>query len=106
MTGFDSKRQAALDKLFAVENELGLHYEPEQEPVATLFGSLPVYDIAPPKRPWVELTDEEIWSTVGRIADLVRADEREACADIAENWNSNGSPRVGVAKAIRARGNT
>jgi uncharacterized protein YktA (UPF0223 family) len=38
------------------------------------------------------------------FADLVRADEREACADIAENWNSNGSPRVGVAKAIRARG--
>ena len=40
------------------------------------------------------------------FADLIRADEREACADIAENWNSNGSPRVGVAKAIRARGNT
>jgi len=27
MTGFDSKRQAALDKLFEVENELGLHYD-------------------------------------------------------------------------------
>lgn len=40
------------------------------------------------------------------FAELIRADEREACADIAENWNSNGSPRVGVAKAIRARGNT
>lgn len=34
------------------------------------------------------------------------ADEREACAYIAENWNSNGSPRVGVANAIRARGTT
>ena len=33
-------------------------------------------------------------------------EEREACADIAENWNSNGSPRVGVAAQIRARGNT
>jgi hypothetical protein len=32
--------------------------------------------------------------------------EREACADIAENWNCNGSPRVGVAAQIRARGNT
>ena len=27
MTGIDSKRQAALDKLFEVENELGLHYD-------------------------------------------------------------------------------
>jgi hypothetical protein len=36
MTGFDSKRQAALNKLFEVENELVLSYEPEpkQEPVA------------------------------------------------------------------------
>jgi len=33
-----------------------------------------------------------------------RADEREACADIAEHWHSNGSPRVGVAAQIRARG--
>ena len=30
--------------------------------------------------------------------------EREACADIAENWNSNGFPRTGVAEQIRARG--
>jgi hypothetical protein len=30
--------------------------------------------------------------------------EREACADIAENWNSNGFPRTGVAAQIRARG--
>ena len=38
MTGFDSKRQAALDKLFEVENELGLHYEPEpkQKPVGLM----------------------------------------------------------------------
>jgi hypothetical protein len=36
MTGIDSKRQAALDKLFEVENELVLSYEPEpkQELVA------------------------------------------------------------------------
>jgi hypothetical protein len=33
-----------------------------QEPVATLFGSLPVYDTTPPaaQRQWVGLTDEEI----------------------------------------------
>lgn len=32
------------------------------------------------------------------------AEEREACADIAENWRSNGMPRTGVANEIRARG--
>jgi len=31
-------------------------------------------------------------------------DEREACADIAENWRCNGVPRTGVANEIRARG--
>ena len=35
---------------------------------------------------------------------LVAQNEREACADIAENWNSNGMPRTGVANEIRARG--
>ncbi len=38
------------------------------------------------------------------FAKLVAQHEREACADIAENWNSNGFPRVGVAAQIRARG--
>ena len=40
------------------------------------------------------------------VAAATRADEREACADIAENWNSNGFPRTGVANEIRARGTT
>ena len=31
-----------------------------QEPVATLFGSLPVYDTTTPQRTWVRLTDEDI----------------------------------------------
>ena len=38
------------------------------------------------------------------FAKLVAAKEREACADIAENWNCNGMPRIGVAAEIRARG--
>jgi len=38
------------------------------------------------------------------FAKLVAQHEREACADIAENWNSNGFPRTGVANEIRARG--
>jgi hypothetical protein len=41
-----------------------------------------------------------------KFAKLVAQHEREACADIAENWNSNGMPRTGVANEIRARGNT
>jgi hypothetical protein len=32
-----------------------------QEPIAMLFGSLPVYDrTTPPQRTWVDLTDEDI----------------------------------------------
>jgi hypothetical protein len=38
------------------------------------------------------------------LVERVVAEEREACADIAENWNSNGMPRTGVANEIRARG--
>ena len=36
MTGFDSKRQAALDKLVEIQEELGMYddQKPEQEPVA------------------------------------------------------------------------
>jgi len=41
-----------------------------------------------------------------RFAKLVAQHEREACADIAENWNSNGMPRTGVANEIRARGHS
>ena len=30
--------------------------------------------------------------------------EREACADVAENWRCNGMPRTILAEQIRARG--
>ena len=43
---------------------------------------------------------QHLMTLVARVV----AEEREACADIAENWNSNGFPRVGVAAQIRARG--
>ena len=65
--------EQALDKLFEVENELGLHYDekPKQEPVALVIsGALVKSELpenytghlytTPPKREWVELTDEEI----------------------------------------------
>ena len=38
------------------------------------------------------------------LVNLAIEKEREACADIAENWRSNGMPRTGVANEIRARG--
>lgn len=39
-----------------------------------------------------------------QFAKLVAAAEREACADIAENWNCNGMPRTVLADQIRERG--
>ena len=45
----------------------------------------------------------ELRAEIERLKAAVLA-EREACADIAENWNSNGFPRTGVANEIRARG--
>lgn len=46
--------------------------------------------------------DEEVL----RLVNKAIAQGREACADIAEYWRSNGSPRVGVAAQIRARETT
>ena len=42
------------------------------------------------------------------FADLIRADEREACAKVCERYNPQrvGYLTEGVAAAIRARGNT
>ena len=39
-----------------------------------------------------------------KFAKLVAAAERDACADIAENWRCNGMPRTVLADQIRARG--
>ena len=45
-----------------------------------------------------------------RFAELVRADEREACAKVCENWTqtpeTTGMELALCATAIRARGNT
>ena len=70
MTGYESKRAAARDKLddddaLTIAYQSGYYdgkkaAQSAQEPVATLFGTLPVYDNTPPQRPWVDLTDEEI----------------------------------------------
>ena len=59
MTGYESKRAAARDKLAQPAQEpwpkepfghMAGGVQPAQEPVATLFGTLPVYDNTPPQR--------------------------------------------------------
>ena len=62
----------ALENHTAIKHPQQIHYRDkaitaikealaqEQEPVATLFGSLPVYDTHPPQRTWLWLTDDEI----------------------------------------------
>jgi hypothetical protein len=55
---------------------------------------------------FIEVWTPDLLAFAHLVAAVARADEREACADIAENWNSNGFPRTGVANEIRARGTT
>jgi hypothetical protein len=62
------------------------------------------------------MRDENVWfsknrfhidvdmADLERFAALIAAAEREACADIAENWNCNGMPRTVLADQIRERG--
>ena len=85
------KRQIALEKMAENARELGLDYEPSKTVIemateAKLFAG-PVF------RDGLE-----------RFAELVRADEREACSKLAEKltWADN----MGVASAIRARSKT
>ncbi len=44
--------------------------------------------------------DEEVL----KLVNAAIAAEREACADIAENWRCNGMPRTVLADQIRQRG--
>ena len=46
------------------------------------------------------------YTELERFAELVRADEREACAKVAEAFGEMGLGVNSAAKAIRARGNT
>jgi len=41
-----------------------------------------------------------------RFAELIRADEREACAKVCDAWQEWGADGALLAKAIRARSNT
>jgi hypothetical protein len=52
----------------------------------------------------IQFTDVTFMAALKKIYESGALEERGACADIAENWNSNGMPRTGVANEIRARG--
>lgn len=71
MTGFDSKRRIALDRLD--DDDIQIYAQPEQEPVQepvqfnctviddTHPNGIPLnqWGQQPPKRPWIGLTDED-----------------------------------------------
>ena len=70
MTGYESKRAAAQDKLA----------QPAQEPwPEEPFGHM-AGGVQPPQRPWVDLTDEDIalidWESLITKKDCVRAIEQ------------------------------
>ena len=101
MTGFDSKRQAAMDKLVAIQEELGMYddQKPEQEPVAWGFrhhdGAIcdcispetqanrgwlycvPIYDAPPKRKP---LSDKEIYSLADSL-EIWNEDDEEWILD-------------------------
>jgi len=77
-----------LDAVKALEEALAK--QEQGEPVAKLFGTLPVYDTTPQPRTWVELTKGEIESwdlpdkpTVAEFAWFVEAKIKEK-----NSWNS------------------
>jgi hypothetical protein len=88
------KTFAAIDKLKEVESELhrlknalelaNRALEAEREKFEKLID---------------ELTNKSLHAKLNAVAA-----EREACADIAENWRCNGCPRTVLADQIRARG--
>ena len=91
------KRQIALEIKAENARELGLDYEPTIIEMAREAGAIEMRD-----------NDSMGWGCefelyqLEAFAALVRADEREACAKLAEKltWASN----LGVASAIRAKG--
>ena len=58
----------------------------------------------PTETPMPAFVDVECWEDeMQKFANLIRADEREACAKVADGWPDYDVQ--GLAEAIRARGN-
>jgi hypothetical protein len=53
-----------------------------------------------------QVMDEDCANPLYRFAELVAADEREACAKLCDKWSASFDEGEYMAKAIRARGNT
>jgi len=74
MTGFDSKRKIAMDKLD--DDDIQVYAQPEQEPVDNdFFKSLAKKNQSPDQRPWVGLTDEEMDEWTPEIHGVIRSIE-------------------------------
>ena len=106
MSGFESKRQAALDKLVELTDEMGL-YEKQGEEHMKHEKTFAAID----KLKDVELELHRLKNALeiaNKAIDAIRADEREACAKVADKY-SEGQKRnysENIADEIRARGNT
>jgi hypothetical protein len=87
----DKAAQQMLEAIWAIKQALAAPVQP----VATLFGSLPVYDTTPPaaqrqypqaeRTAWVGLTDEEIDLAIGFVGSIgARQDARAIEAKLKE----------------------
>jgi len=79
--------------------------EPEQTFMAEYkFRTYGYYQDADGKMQVGEIPEEMLTVSVEELIEKAVLAEREACADIAENWRCNGCPRTVLADQIRARG--
>ena len=93
------KRQIALDIKADNPRELGLDYEPHKTVVEMAQTTLFRMNTVDNESVFWTATDEELKA----FADLIRADEREACARVAEQVGQDKNQH-GIAAAIRNRG--
>ena len=101
------KRQIALDKKAENARELGLDYEPSKTVIEMARQAGMVYrefedEFANANTDGVDL------KTIEAFAALVRADERESCAKVCDEYDNGRHANAAdlCATAIRARGTT
>ena len=54
----------------------------------------------------IEANGLTLHGDIEHFAELVRADEREACAKVCDDWPNGRDDVYSIGEAIRARGNT
>ena len=55
---------------------------------------------------WISKNGVLSWEQLKRFSKLARADEREACARVCDDWPNGRDDVYSIGVAIRARGNT